>query len=101
LEIIVLTNTELSTDVKPTKEEPFPFVLNSTVDKKFSITFTAQDEAEQQAWITAVQDNINCTVSKIFETTVQDAAMKTNGYIPPFLRDITKSLDNRTFTPLQ
>eukprot|EP01122_Echinamoeba_exundans_P012442 TRINITY_DN5195_c0_g2_i1.p1 TRINITY_DN5195_c0_g2~~TRINITY_DN5195_c0_g2_i1.p1 ORF type:complete len:1181 (-),score=330.57 TRINITY_DN5195_c0_g2_i1:92-3634(-) len=98
LEIIVLTNAELSTDAKPTKEEPFPFVLNSTADKKFSITFTAQDEAEQQAWMAALQDNINCTVSKIFETTVQDAAMKTNGYVPPFLRDIIKNLENHLTT---
>lgn len=97
LEIINLTNAELAADVKPSKEEPFPFGLNSSTDKKFNITFTAQDEAEQQAWLAVFQDSINCTVSKLFETTVQDAALKTNGFVPPFLRDIAKALESRPF----
>lgn len=96
IEIITLTNAELA-DNKPSskseKEEQFSFCLNNSNDKKFSIIIGCQDEAEKTAWMEVLQDNIDSTNSKVFETTVQDAAMKTNGYVPPFIRAIAQCLE--------
>lgn len=97
MEIIALNNTEVSTDVKPSKDEPFPFSLNSTVDKKFSITFLAQDETEKNAWIDSLRENIDATSPSIFDTSVRGTVLKTNGFVPPFLRMIAQNLENRAF----
>lgn len=59
-------------------------------DKAFKLQISYDSEAELKEWLEAITQVINSTNPQLFETTVTDAAFKTNQYVPSFVTYIVE-----------